>query len=146
MSPGGLVFENQFITVHPHTYARMIGFMVISTKRHVATESELNDQEKLYIDLAINIAAEGFKKLGYADEVVIYKKEDEGHLQYWVVGKYAPVLEKEFDISIFDSEYSMSKNGLKYATGGEIMFMTVRFKGFFSKNFKEPALKVCEEN
>ena len=136
MSPGGLIYENAFITVHPHTIARMMGFIVVSPKRHVHSEEELDASERVNIEEAIEFLKEKMVSLGYAEEVVVHTKQND-HLQYWIVGKYAPILENDFDISIFDTKGSMERRGLKYVYGAEILYMTQRLKHEFREKFHE---------
>ena len=45
ISPGGLIYEDNSIIVHPHPVAHMVGFIVVSPKRHVYFENDLKDQE-----------------------------------------------------------------------------------------------------
>ena len=141
VSPGGLIYEDSKIIVHPHTTARMIGFIVIAPKRHVSTLEDLSDEEREEIHTAINFVSEKLVEKGYAEEYVIHTKHDQnGHIQFWVVGKYAPVLENDFDIAIFDSEWSMGRRGLSRVMGRDILLMTQVFKSEFRNNYKKEAV------
>ncbi len=137
LSPGRLIYEDAFISVHPHTFINMVGFIVISPKRHVKDASELNHDEQIRIEEAVRVAQEGLIKLKYAESTVVSYKEGE-HLQYWVIGKYAPILEDNFDLSIFRDEKTMARHGLKYVKGNEIMKMTVEMRKAFKEDFKLP--------
>lgn len=138
ISPGGLIYEDNKIIVHPHTTARMLGFIVVAPKRHVGIIEDLDDAERNKMFSAADFAANLLVEKGYANDTVTHTKVDEGgHLQYWVVGNFAPVLEKDFDIAIFDSEGSMERRGLKRVMGNEILLMTQVFKSEYRKRFNK---------
>ena len=143
LSPGGLIYEDKYIVVHPHTTARMVGFVVVAPKRHVSTLNELSNEERDSIYSAVHFVSEKLIEKGYAKEYVIHSMTDrEGHFQFWIVGKYAPVLEKPFDIAIFDSEGSMMRRGLNRVMGKDILLMTQVFKSEFRKNYCKEAVAV----
>ena len=137
LSPGGLIYEDEYIIVHPHTTARMIGFIVVAPKRHVSTLNDLSTEERESLYSAVDFVSEKLIEKGYAEEYVIHSKTDrEGHFQFWIVGNYAPVLEKPFEIDIFDSEGSMMRRGLHRVLGRDILYMTQVFKSEFRKNYR----------
>ena len=136
ISPGSLIYEDDKIIVHPHTTARMIGFIVVAPKRHVKALADLTNEEREAMFEAGEFAAHLLIEKGYATDTVLHTKADEnGHFQFWIVGNYSPVLEKDFDIAIFDSQGSMERRGLKRVMGKDILLMTQVFKSEFRKKY-----------
>lgn len=137
ISPGGMIYEDDFIIIHPHPLVRLKGFIVISPKRHISGASDLTEEEKYSIAESINYIIKIFKLNQIADSArVMYETNEEGHLEIWVVALVDPILEQDFKISYFESDLSMQYRGITPSDNIDILYTVQILKSSFrAKNF-----------
>ncbi len=132
VSPGGLIYEDNFIIVHPHLMVKLKGFIVISPKRHVSFVCELTKDELYSIGEAIERINKAFVLNQISDDVTVqYVEEEGGHLEVWVVAKTHPLLEKDIDLKYFASDLAMKYRNITPSEPIEILYTTQILKTYF---------------
>lgn len=86
--PGGLVFENNYLTIGADPEIPLNGFMVIATKRHINSISETTSQERYELIDYISRTIKALKDLEIVKEVLIVQEERSKHLHFWIFPCY----------------------------------------------------------
>ena len=142
VSPGGLVYEDNFIIVHPHLLVKLKGFIVISPKRHISKMSELTEEETQSINSAIECIEKTLRLNQVAEDFTVQNVESEnGHLEIWVVARLHPLLEKDIDLKYFASDLAMSYRGITPSEPIEILYTVQILK----TNFKAREFAVAHQ-
>ena len=82
--PGGLIYEDEYITVGADTEIPLNGFIIIATKRHVNSIADLNTIERHELIDYIARIIEALKELNIVHEVTIVQEERSKHLHVWI--------------------------------------------------------------
>lgn len=82
--PGGLIFEDEYITIGADTEIPLNGFIIIATKRHVNSISELSKNERYDLIDYIAKMIKALKELNIIEEVTIVQEERANHLHVWI--------------------------------------------------------------
>lgn len=143
ISPGGMIYENEYIIIHPHLFVKLKGFIVISPKRHVSRMSDLTEEEMYSVGQAIAYIKLCLKLNQIADDVnVQYIEEDGKHLEIWVVAKIHPLLEAEINKKHIASDDAMKYYGITPSEPIEILYTVQILKTYFkAKTFTLAAQK-----
>ena len=132
VSPGGLIYEDDLIVVHPHLLVKLKGFIVISPKRHVSFMFELTKDELYSIGEAIERIHKAFILNQISEDVTVQYVEGEGeHLEVWVVAKTHPLLEKDIKLNYFASDLAMQYRGITPSEPIEILYTVQILKTYF---------------
>ena len=132
VSAGGLIFENDYIVVHPHLLVKLKGFIVVSPKRHVCRRADLTKEEVYSIEEAITRIILTLKVNQIAEEVnVQYIERDNEHLQVWVVAALHPLLKDEIDFKWIASDLAMKYRGIEPSEPIEILYTVQILKTYF---------------
>ncbi len=139
VSPGGLIYEDDFIIVHPHLLVKLKGFIVVSPKRHVTSMYELTNDELFSVGEAIERIKKAFIINQISDDVTVqYVEKENSHFEVWVVAKLHPLLEKDIDLKYFASDLAMQYRNITPSEPIEILYTTQILKTYFkAKKFIE---------
>ena len=92
--PGGIIFEGKYSILGADPEIPIPGFLVLNTKRHVNSFSELEKEEYHEImDIIVN-AEKALRDLDIAHEVTIVQEERSKHLHVWIFPNYSWMTEK----------------------------------------------------
>ena len=132
VSPGGMIYEDKFIIVHPHLFVKLKGFIVISPKRHISKVSELTDEETQSINGAIECIEKTLRLNQVADDFTVqYVESEKEHLEIWVVARLHPLLEKDIDLKYFASDLAMEYRNITPSEPIEILLTVQILKTSF---------------
>lgn len=86
-TPGGILFENELITItHSIPPAQCRGFLIVQPKRHTEHLDELTDEEGLAIARGIGIASKSLKKVLSPEKVYTCSfGESVKHVHFYVI-------------------------------------------------------------
>lgn len=82
--PGGLIYEDKYITVGADTEIPLNGFIIIATKRHVNSIADLNTIERHELIDYIAKVIKALKELNIVQEVTVVQEERAKHLHVWI--------------------------------------------------------------
>ena len=69
--PGGLIFEDKYITIGADVEIPLNGFIIIATKRHINSISEFTDDERYDLTDYIAEVIKALKDLNIIEKVTI---------------------------------------------------------------------------
>lgn len=86
--PGGLIYEDEYITVGADTEIPLNGFIIIAVKRHVNSIADLTVTERHELIDYISKIIQELKELNIINEVTIVQEERSKHLHVWIFPCY----------------------------------------------------------
>lgn len=114
--PGSLVYDGNATVLAADPEIPIPGFLVVNTKRHVRSLSELNREERHELADVIACAEKALKTLDIS-EVTLVQEERSSHLHFWIFPNYAWMNEKYGkgiaylrDISAYAKESATEEN------------------------------------
>jgi diadenosine tetraphosphate (Ap4A) HIT family hydrolase len=82
--PGGLIYETDHFCVNQDCEIPIPGFLILSSKRHIQSVDEFNDEEKRdFIDILVKIRQALRKAVGFDRIDIIQVEHGEHHLHFW---------------------------------------------------------------
>jgi diadenosine tetraphosphate (Ap4A) HIT family hydrolase len=86
--PGGLIFETENFVLHQDPEVPIKGFLIIASKAHIRSISELNlEESRELFDLAYK-ARMALKNVADIKEVNIIQEERSKHFHLWLLPRY----------------------------------------------------------
>lgn len=82
--PGGIIYETDMFVVHQDPEVPICGFLIIATKEHVNSITQMNDEQRNEFISLVNKSISTLKKLGITKEVTIVQEERSRHFHTWV--------------------------------------------------------------
>ena len=132
ISPGGMIYEDEYIIIHPHLFIKLKGFIVISPKRHVSNMYDLTKEELYSVGRAIAYIKLSFKLNQISDDVTVQYIEEEGkHLEIWVVAQSHQLLIGQIDKRHIVTEDAMKYYGITPSEPYEILYIVQILKTYF---------------
>jgi len=107
--PGGIIRETKNFYLHQDPEIPIEGFMIIATKRHISSISELDFDEMLELAELTYKARNIIKKIGNINEFTIIQEERAQHFHIWLFPRCSWMEE------IFDNSIASIRDILKYA-------------------------------
>lgn len=92
--PGGIIYEGKHILLGSDPEIPIPGFLIVNTKRHVNSFSELNKEERIEIGNVIAYAEKALKELNIVKEVTLVQEERSKHLHIWIFPTHSWMIEK----------------------------------------------------
>ena len=109
--PGGVIYDGESIILAADTEITIPGFLIITSKRHIQSFTELSKEERGEIGDTIVLAEKAIKDLKLAESVTIVQEERSKHFhiwifpnQVWMKEKYGYGLQYLRDINAFARE------------------------------------------
>ena len=133
--PGGIVYEGNYSILGADPEIPIPGFLVVSSKRHVNSFSELNKEERYeFIDI-ISLAEKAMRELKITEEITLVQEERSKHLHVWIFPNY-PWMKEKFgkgitylrEISEF-AQNNVNENGIN-----EILSVIEKIKKYFEEH------------
>ena len=92
--PGGVIYNGESIILGADPEIPIPGFLVITSKRHINSFSELSRQERTEIGDVIANAEMAIKGLGISTEITLVQEERSEHFHIWIFPTYDWMTEK----------------------------------------------------
>ncbi len=84
-TPGGFIYEGKYTVLVADPEVPIPGFLVINTKRHVNSFSELTQEEKCEIGEVITYTQKALKQLKIGKEITLVQEERSPHFHIWIL-------------------------------------------------------------
>ncbi len=134
--PGGIIYNGKYVLLGADPEIPIPGFLIINTKRHINSFSELNKEERNEIGDIILYAEKAIKELEISKEITLVQEERSNHFHIWIFPNYNWMAEKFGkgitylrDISKFAKE-NASENDIK-----EVLNVIDRIREYFKENY-----------
>ena len=82
--PGGIIYDGKSIILAADPEIPIPGFLIITSKRHIQSFSELSTEEIAEIGNTIVFAERALKELNIADTVTLVQEEKSKHFHIWI--------------------------------------------------------------
>lgn len=82
--PGGFIYESDNFIISQDPEIPIKGFIIISTKVHINSFTQLNGSMKLELMDLLSDVIKNLKELGVTEEVTIVQEERSKHFHIWV--------------------------------------------------------------
>lgn len=82
--PGGLIYESSSFVLHQDPEIPIRGFLIIATKAHVSSISQLSANQRYEMTDIMNMGISALKDLDITNEVTIIQEEKSSHLHLWL--------------------------------------------------------------
>ena len=82
--PGGIIYEGKYSILAADPEIPIPGFLIVNSKRHVNSFSELEDEERHEIIDIVSNAEKALKEQNITKEVTIVQEERSKHLHVWI--------------------------------------------------------------
>lgn len=135
--PGGFVYETEYFLVGQDPEIPIEGFLVINSKRHVNSLTQLSDIERHQLVELLNIGISAIKSLKITTEVTLVQEERSKHFHVWIFPNQPWMLEKFGkgvsylrDISAYAQENS-NKEGIS-----NILNSIEKIRKYYNEHFK----------
>lgn len=92
--PGGILYDGNAVYLSADPEVPIPGFLIISSKRHVSSFSQLTKEERLEISEVLFYAEKALKDLRIADKLTIVQEERSSHFHIWIFPEYDWMVEK----------------------------------------------------
>lgn len=86
--PGGVIAETENFSIHQDPEVPIKGFLIIGSKKHIKSISELTQEEAAELFDLVYKARIAMKNIGKIDEVTIIQEERSGHFHLWLFPRY----------------------------------------------------------
>ena len=133
--PGGMIYEDSFVTLAGDVEVPIEGFVILAPKRHVTSISELSSLERFHLIETLSITVEALKELGICENVQIFQ-EEKHHFHIWILPVHSwmknwncgvPNKEKLFKVA----KYRAHKKGVY-----DVLYTIQRLKTYFKLRVK----------
>nr|WP_297763726.1 HIT family hydrolase [uncultured Butyrivibrio sp.] len=82
--PGGILYDGKSIILAADPEILIPGFLIITSKRHIQSFSELAEDERIEIGNTIAWAEKAIKDLNIAETVTLVQEERSKHFHIWI--------------------------------------------------------------
>lgn len=92
--PGDVIYDGKYCILASDPEIPIPGFLIINSKKHVKSFSELEEEERHEIIDVLYKAENALKKLDICNEFTIVQEERSRHLHVWIFPNYDWMIEK----------------------------------------------------
>jgi len=86
--PGGIIYDGKYCILASDPEVPIPGFLVINSKKHIKSFSELGEAERHEIVDVLYKAENALKKLNVSNEFTVVQEERSSHLHVWIFPNY----------------------------------------------------------
>ena len=134
--PGGMIYEDQFVTLAGDVEIPIEGFVILAPKRHVTSLNELTTLERFHLMETLNTSVKALKDLGICENVQIFQ-EEKHHLHIWILPVHPWMKNWKCGVKNFEgllkiAKYRAVKKGIY-----DVMYSIQRLKTYFKINVKK---------
>ena len=87
-TPGGVIFEGKYSILGADPKIPIPGFLVLTSKDHINSISELNKEARIEFADVIYYAEKALKELNISKEITLVQEERSSHLHFWIFPTY----------------------------------------------------------
>ena len=133
--PGGIIYDGKSIILGADPEIPIPGFLVITSKRHINSFSELSREERIEIGDVIVNAEKAIKELGISSEITLVQEERSKHFHIWIFPTYDWMVEKfGRGISHLRDISNYAIENAKDAEKAEVIETAERIRQYFKKH------------
>ena len=92
--PGGIIYEGKHTLLGADPEILIPRFLIVNTKRHVNSFSELNKEERIEVGNVIAYAEKALKELNIVKEITLVQEERSKHFHIWIFPIHSWMTEK----------------------------------------------------
>ncbi len=92
--PGGIIYEDDNIILGADPEIPIPGFLIITSKRHIRSFSELTKAERIKIADVLACAEKAIKEKGIANEITLVQEERSLHFHIWIFPEHEWMIDK----------------------------------------------------
>ena len=92
--PGGIIYDGKSIILGADPEIPIPGFLIITSKRHINSFSELSKEERIEIGDVLVAAEKSIKELCKNAEITLVQEERSSHFHIWIFPTYDLMIEK----------------------------------------------------
>lgn len=134
LPPGGMIYEDDFVTLAGDVEVPIVGFIILAPKKHVVSITELTIEERYHLLNVLNESIEALKKLGICKRVNIIQ-EEKHHLHIWILPVHSWMQEKKLGTKNIGELFKYAKNIAINDGVYDVMYAIQRLKTYFN-NFE----------
>ena len=133
--PGGIIFEGKYSILGADPEIPIPGFMVLNSKRHINSVSDLSKEERYEIIDIIYFAEKALRELKITEEVTLVQEEKSKHLHIWIFPNYKWMTEKfGKGIKYLRDISEYAKNNVKEKDIKEILEVIDKIREYFKEH------------
>lgn len=87
--PGGIIYEGEYAVLGNDPEIPILGFLIVTLKRHINSFSELNKSERNEIGNIIECAERALKALDITQEFTLVQEERSKHFHIWIFPRHS---------------------------------------------------------
>lgn len=137
--PGGMIYEDGFVTLAADVEVPIEGFIILAPKRHVLGLNDLTSKERYHITEVLNEAIKALKELGIAETVNVVQEEHR-HMHIWILPNHEWMKECRCGLKEIRELFKLAKNISAKEGVYKVLYAAQRLKTYF----KESDFKVDE--
>ena len=131
----GYNFEGKYSILGADPEIPIPGFMVLNSKRHINSVSDLSKEERYEIINVISLAEKALKELNIVEEVTLVQEERSMHLHIWIFPNYKWMTEKfGKGIKYLRDISEYAKNNVKEKDIKEILEVIDKIREYFKEH------------
>lgn len=92
--PGGIIYEGKYTILGADPEIPIPGFLIVNSKRHINSFSELTKEERNEVGNVIFSAEKALKELNIAKEITLVQEECARHFHIWIFPNHTWMSEK----------------------------------------------------
>jgi len=134
--PGGMIYEDDTVTLAADIEVPIKGFIILAPKRHVKEFDELSTEEVCHLSVVLKHAIKALKSLKVCENVEVYF-EEKHHLHIWIMPQHEWMKENNYAIKRGSKElFELAKERAKRDGIEEILETIERLKRFFADTIR----------
>ena len=131
--PGGLIYEDEFVTLAGDVEVPIVGFIILAPKKHVVSINELTSEERYHLFEVLNTSIEALKNLGICRKVNIIQ-EEKHHLHIWILPEHSWMKTEKIGTRNISELFKYAKNEAVDKGIYDVMYAIQRLKSYFKDN------------
>ena len=136
--PGGIVFEGKHMILGSDPEIPIPGFLIVNSKRHVNSFSELTREERYEASNIVVLAEKALKELNITDEITLVQEERSLHFHIWIFPHYSWMTEKfGKGISHLRAINEYAKENVDDDTINKVLDTISKVRDYFEKHIEE---------
>ncbi len=136
--PGGKIFDGKNMILGADPEIPIPGFLIVNSKRHVNSFSELTREERYEASNIIALAEKALKELNITDEITLVQEERSLHFHIWIFPHYSWMTEKfGKGISHLRAINEYAKENVDDDTINKVLDTISKVRDYFEKHIEE---------
>ena len=129
--PGGMIYEDDIVTLAGDVEVPLNGFIILAPKRHVTSLEELSREERYHMQDVLVEGIKALKILGICENVSIVQ-EQKHHLHVWLMPIYDWMKDDGCGVKNIRETFNIAKCNASKNGIFDVMYAIQRLKTYFS--------------